>query len=442
VDRAAGRVLRQKIQLGLLDPDWTPTPAAADGRDKGAIDLDPPESRALARRLAEDSVVLLANNGVLPLAPHQRVALVGPQADTMAAMLGCYTFPSHVGPQHPEAPTGVEIPTLLQALSADLTQVEHVPGCDVDGTDTSGIPAAVAVARRSDVCVVALGDRSGLFGLGTSGEGSDADDLRLPGVQADLLEALLATGTPVVVVVLSGRPYALGAYRDDAAAIVQAFFPGEEGGPAVAGVLTGRVCPSGRLPVSVPRTVGAQPSTYLAPLLGHRTEVSSIDPSALFPFGFGLSYAQFEWTDVQVDGRPSGPDGSVASAPVEFTTSGSVSVSVEVRNVGECAGADVVQLYLHDPVAQVTRPVVRLIGYGKVHLEPGQAGRVTFEVPADLAAFTGRDGHRIVEPGDLEFRLSTSSADVRYTVHARLVGPELTVDHHRRLTSGVVVSVG
>jgi beta-xylosidase len=176
--------------------------------------------------------------------------------------------------------------------------------------------------------------------------------------------------------------------------------------------------------------------------LGHRTEVSSIDPSALFPFGFGLSYAQFEWADVQVDGRPSGPDGSVASAPVEFTTSGSVSVSVEVRNVGECAGADVVQLYLHDPVAQVTRPVVRLIGYGKVHLEPGQAGRVTFEVPADLAAFTGRDGHRIVEPGDLEFRLSTSSADVRYTVHARLVGPELTVDHHRRLTSGVVVSVG
>jgi beta-xylosidase len=168
--------------------------------------------------------------------------------------------------------------------------------------------------------------------------------------------------------------------------------------------------------------------------------VSSIDPSALFPFGFGLSYTQFEWTDVHVDGRPCGPDGCVAGAPVEFTTSGSVSVSVAVRNVGERAGAEVVQLYLHDPIAQVTRPVVRLIGYGKVLLAPGQSARITFEVPADLAAFTGRDGHRIVEPGDLEFRLSTSSADVKHAVHARLVGPELTVDHHRRLTTGVVVS--
>ena len=168
---------------------------------------------------------------MLPLAADQRVALVGPQADSVAAMLGCYTFPSHVGPQHPEVADGVSIPTLLQAIGTELSQVEHVPGCDVDGTDTSGIPAAVALARRADVCVVALGDRSGLFGLGTSGEGSDAEDLRLPGVQGELLEALLATGTPLVLVLLAGRPYALGPYRDDVAAIVQAFFPGEEGGP-------------------------------------------------------------------------------------------------------------------------------------------------------------------------------------------------------------------
>jgi beta-xylosidase len=244
-----------------------------------------------------------------------------------------------------------------------------------------------------------------------------------------------------VLVLLSGRPYALGSYHDDLAAVVQAFFPGEEGGPAVAGVLTGRVNPSGRLPVSVPRSAGAQPSTYLAPLLGHRTEVSSIDPTALFPFGYGMSYTDFEWSEVHVDGRPCGPDGLVAAAPVEVATSGSVSVSVQVRNTGSRAGAEVVQLYLHDPVAQVTRPVVRLIGYAKVHLEPGQVARATFEIPADLAAFTGRDGHRIVEPGDLEFRLAASSTDVRHTVAARLVGPVQVVDQGRRLTPGVVVTL-
>ena len=173
--------------------------------------------------------------------------------------------------------------------------------------------------------MVVLGDRAGLFGRGTSGEGCDAEDLRLPGVQGELLEALLATGTPVVLVLLTGRPYALGPYATTLAAIVQAFFPGEEGGPAVAGVLTGRVNPSGRLPVSVPRTAGGQPSTYLAPRSGHRTEVSTIDPTPLFPFGHGLSYTEFAWSEVHVDGRPR-RTGVAATGRVRHV--GSVSVSV------------------------------------------------------------------------------------------------------------------
>lgn len=443
VDRAASRVLRQKFELGLLDPDWSPVPAAVAeleqsqaAGDGHAIDLDPPASRELARDVAEESVILLANNGILPLAPGARVALVGPQADDIVAMLGCYTFPSHVGSQHPDVSLGVEIPTLLHALRAEWPDVEHVPGCDIDGDDTSGIADAVAAANRSDVCVVALGDRSALFGQGTSGEGSDSEDLRLPGVQAELLEALLATGKPVVLVLFTGRPYALGAYHERLAATVQAFFPGEEGGPAVAGVLTGRVCPSGRLPVSVPGSPGGQPSTYLSPLLGHRTEVSSIDPTPLYPFGHGLSYTEFAWTNLCVDGRDVQTD---PERPVEVGTDGCVTVSLNVRNVGDRAGAEVVQLYLHDPVAQVTRPVVRLIGYAKAALEPGEACRVTFEVPADLAAFTGLDGSRVVEAGDLELRLSTSCAQVWQTVYVRLVGKQRQVDHHRRLTSEVLV---
>jgi len=426
VDRAARRVLRQKFELGLLDPDWTAMPP---GSDDDTIDLDPPAARALARRLAEESVVLLANDGTLPLRPDARVALVGPLGDDVAAMFGCYTFPRHVALHHPDLSLGVDVPTLLSALRAERDGVEQVIGCTVDGADATGIDAAAEAARRADVCVVAVGDRAGLFGQGTSGEGCDAEDLSLPGRQGDLIEAVLATGTPVVLVVLSGRPYALGAYADRLAAAVQAFFPGQEGGPAVAGVLTGRVCPSGRLPIGVPRNPGGQPATYLSPPLGHRSEVSTIDPTALYPFGHGISYTTFAWEDPRVDG-PAG-----AAGAVEIGTDGRVSVSVAVRNTGDRDGTEVVQLYLHDPVAQVTRPVMRLIGYARVAVAAGQARRVAFDVPADLAAFTGRRGRRIVESGDLELRLAASSADVRHTVAVRLVGPERVVDHHRSLVA-------
>ncbi|MEV1290213.1 glycoside hydrolase family 3 N-terminal domain-containing protein [Micromonospora sp. NPDC049679] len=446
VDRAARRVLRQKCELGLLDPDWQPTPTAltvrtaTEGGDPdgvpGSIDLDPPRHRELARELAEESVVLLANDGTLPLRPGARIVLVGPLADSPAAMLNCYSFPSHVATEHPDLAGGVAIPTLLQALRAELPSaaLSHVAAGTIDRQEMPGIVAAAAAAGNADICVAVVGDRAGLFGNGTSGEGCDAEDLTLPGQQGELLDAVLATETPVVLVVLSGRPYALGRYADRLAAVVQAFFPGEEGGSAVAGVLTGRVCPSGRLPVSVPRRPGGQPATYLAPPLGHRTEVSSIDPTALYPFGHGLSYTSFSWENVRIDGEP-----VPAGRPVELGTDAALTLSLTVRNTGDRPGAEVVQLYLHDPVAQVTRPVIRLTGYARVALAPGEARAVDFRVHADLACFTGRAGERIVEPGELELRLSASSADDRHTVALRLVGPERRVDHRRQLAAEVTV---
>jgi beta-xylosidase len=422
VDRAAHRVLLQKCELGLLDPDWSAEPPAGDG----PIDLDPPAARALARQLAEESVVLVANDGTLPLRPAARVAVVGPLADDPDAMLGCYSFPRHIASQHPGLPLGLEIPSLLQALRREAPDatLSTALGCTVDGPETDGIAEAVAAARAADVCVVALGDRAGLFGNGTSGEGCDAPDLALPGRQGELVERLLGTGTPVVAVLFTGRAYALGAYADRLAAVVQAFFPGEEGGPAVAGVLTGRVCPSGRLPIGIPRYAGGQPATYLAPPLGQPNDVSNLDPSALYPFGHGLSYTGFAWDDVRADAT-------------EIGTDGTVTVGVTVHNTGDRAGADVVQLYLHDPVAQVTRPVVRLIGYARVALAPGERRRVEFAVHADLTSFTGRAGRRVVEPGDVELRLSASSREVRHAVPVRLVGPERVVDHRRTLTAQV-----
>ncbi|MEU9283338.1 glycoside hydrolase family 3 N-terminal domain-containing protein [Streptomyces sp. NPDC048275] len=407
VDRAALRVLTQKCELGLLDPDWAPPSVTTT-----PVDLDPPHMRALAGQLAEESVVLLANGGTLPLAPGvRRIAVLGPLADDPAAMLGCYTFPRHVLLDHPEVPTGVAVPTLLEALRAEFPDAEF--------TDE---PVA------AEVCVVAVGDRSGLFGRGTSGEGCDAADLELPEGQGELLDKVLASGTPVVLVVLSGRPYALGRWADRCAAVVQAFFAGQEGGPAVAGVLSGRVNPSGRLPVSVPRDPAGQPWTYLAPPLGLRGEASNLDPTPLFPFGHGLSYTSYAWQAPSVE-------------DTVFPTDGETTLRLTVRNTGERAGTEVVQLYLHDPVGKVARPVVRLVGYARVPLEAGASAEVHFTVPADLAAYTGPDGDRIVEPGELELRLAVAGGegDVRYAVPVTLTGPERVVGPGRRMRCEVRV---
>jgi beta-glucosidase len=270
----------------------------------------------------------------------------------------------------------------------------------VIGDDRSGFEAAVAAARDADVCVAMVGDLAGLFGHGTSGEGCDADELRLPGLQGALLEELLATGTPVVVVVVSGRPYALGEVAGRAAALVQAFMPGEEGGPAIAGVLSGRVQPGAKLPVQIPRTPGGQPGTYLQPPLGaENSGVSNLDPTPLFPFGHGRSYTSFAVDDLRISDETTPTDG-------EFT------VTVRVRNTGARAGDEVVQLYLHDVVAQVTRPVKQLTGFARVPLEPGEAKDVRFRVHTDRTAFTGRDYRRIVEPGELEIMVGSSAEDL------------------------------
>ncbi len=416
LDRAVRRVLTQKIELGLLD-DFAP---AAQGRDR---DLDSDANRALARELAEQSIILLANDGTLPLRPGASVALIGPCGDDARTFLGCYSFPNHIMANYPGAGLGIEVPSLAEALGALLGErLSVVQGVEILDAEPADLDGAEAAARASDVAVVAVGDRAGLFGRGTSGEGCDAVDLRLPGRQGELVERVLATGTPVVLVVVSGRPYALGDYAGRCAAVVQAFMPGEEGGVALAGVLAGEVNPSGRLPIGVPAHAGGQPGTYLAPPLAwHSDGISNLDPRPLYPFGHGLGYTTFELSDLAV----SAPD-----LPVD----GRVQVSVTVANTGAREGAEVVQLYLGDPVAEVVRPLKQLIGYAKVPLEPGQARRVTFGVHADRTSFTGLDGLRIVEPGAIELSVGFSSenrplaATVTVTGRRRVVGEGRVLD--------------
>lgn len=407
VDRAVLRVLEQKEELGLLDEDFSFTPTE--------VDLDSAEHREVARRLSESSAVLLSNDGLLPLGSNPgRVALIGPNASSAEALMGCYSFANHVLAHHPETPLGIEIPTVWDAVRSEWPEadVRFAPGCGIDDDDASGLSDAVDAARHADVAVIVAGDRAGLFGRGTVGEGNDTDDLELPGLQRELVERVVATGTPVVLVLVTGRPYAIGwALAGESApnAVIQAFFPGEEGASALAGILSGRVSPSGRLPVSLPRSAGAQPYAYLHPRLGGDTEITSAQSEPLLPFGHGLSYTTFRHSDLRVDAQ-------------RVSTDGDFTVTVTVHNVGARRGDDVVQLYGHDEVASVTRPVAQLLGFARVALDAGERVDVTFRVPTTRLAFSDRTMRRVVEPGGIRLWVGPSCAERETEAALELIG--------------------
>jgi beta-glucosidase len=255
-----------------------------------------------------------------------------------------------------------------------------------------------------------------------NGEAASRSTLDLPGRQLELLEAVAATGTPVVLVLLTGRPYELSRQAERLAAIVCGFYPGEEGAAALADVLAGRVNPSGRLPVHFPAAGATQPSTYLTARLGSRSEVSSIDPTPLFPFGHGLGYASATWAGV------------VRRSPAEWATDGTAEIAVTLRNDADVPVSEVVQVYLHDPVAEVARPVQQLLAAPRVDLAPGATHTVVVELHADLTAYTGNAGERCVDPGDVELRVGASSADIRATLPFRLTGARRRVGFDRVMT--------
>ncbi|MEV1174802.1 glycoside hydrolase family 3 N-terminal domain-containing protein [Nonomuraea sp. NPDC049784] len=422
VDESVRRVLRQKIELGLLDGG----PLVPEGPD--GVDLDSPRNRRIASEIAARSIVLLSNpDGLLPIGPGTtaRLAIIGPCADDPRTLMGCYAFPNHVLDRYPEHGMGLPVASVRESVEAEFpyAEVRYEKGADVAGGDGSGIARAAEAAAEADLALVFVGDRAGLFGGGTSGEGCDAPDLRLPGLQPDLVEAVLATGTPTVLVVVSGRPYALGAYKDRVAAAVQAFFPGVEGGAALAGVLSGRVNPSGRLPVQVPGTPFVNPSTYLQPPLGGKTDgITVLDPTPAYAFGHGLSYSAIEYA-------------ALATDRAECPTSGSIEARVTVRNAGARPAEEVVQLYASDPVAQVARPVVQLIGFARVALKPGEERVVAFDVPADAFSYTGLGLRRIVEPGTIVLAAGPSAAELSLRADIRLTGETVALGARHRLTT-------
>ena len=385
VDAAVRHILRAKLRFGLFeDPN------------RGVASVAPPLDRELARRVARESIVLLKNEGgLLPLGARARtIAVIGPLASDTAAPLG---------PWHARGQAGdvVSVLSAIRERAGAGTTVLHAPGTRLTDGDTSGIAAAVALARASDVTVLVLGEPDSM-----SGEASSRTRLDLPGAQERLQQAVVAAGRPVVLVLMNGRPLVLSWAAEHVPAILETWFLGIETGHAIADILFGDVNPSGRLPVSFPRTVGQIPIYYNAKNTGrpavegqHFTSKYLDAPNTpLYPFGYGLGYTTFAYRDVRLQSAQLGPADTLV-------------VSVTVANTGARAGTEVVQLYVRDDVGSVTRPVRELKGFRRVGLEAGAAGTVEFRVPVRELGFWGPAMKFVVEPGTFRVFVGPNSAE-------------------------------
>jgi beta-glucosidase len=436
VEMAVRRVLRAKFALGLFERPFVDEARAA------AV-FETPTQRRLANRAAAESIVLLKNDDVLPIHTSVRkIALVGPGGDDQRLLQGDYHYPAY----HQEIIEALEKDGLaetwngadgfellpvrggkwqpgpyftrhitplmgMRAVARVGCQINFAKGCEVSGSDADGIIEAVRLAEDSDVAIVVVAGRSGMSRSSTVGETRDATCLRLTGVQEELIKAVATTGTPTVVVVLSGRVHDLSLVEPCAAALVLAFPLGEEGGAALADVLFGIIDPSGRLPVSLPRNVGQAPIYF-----GHRSGGSTtmfygayVDSptNPLYAFGHGLSYTKFSYGGLDVDAT---------------NTASPVTVGADITNVGDRQGTEVVQLYGRDVVSSVVRPERQLLGFARVPLEPGQTRRVTFKVHPGLLALFDQSMRRVTEPGEFTFGVGPSSQELRATKTVTLVG--------------------
>jgi len=437
IDRAVERVLSQKFRLGLFDEDFS------KGSPPRTLHLE--ADSEVARTVAEQSLVLLKNDGTLPISPQgKQIAVIGPNAFDQMALFGNYNYPTNVFARF----EATAIPSFAQTVYEAIEQrfgrdcVQGVHGCrilngkyrrvrhpetgpspdrdvEVISHDTSEIAQAVQMAEASDIVVLVIGDRAGHFQTGTVGEGTDVDDISLTSVQRSLAEALFETGKPVVVVLINGRPLALGGIAERAAAILVAWFPGQEGGRAIAAALAGDLNPGGKTPVSFAQSAGAQPFYY-----NHRILSEGLPTlphfGAVFPFGHGLSYTRFELSKLELAETEVGVDDTVA-------------ITCELRNIGDRAGDEVVQLYVRDEWASMVRPVQELKGFLRVGLAAGEAARIRFDLPVHMLGFAGRDGLRRVEPGTFELRIGTSSANQPLRASLTVLGTDTCVEGSERL---------
>ncbi|MFQ6095112.1 MAG: glycoside hydrolase family 3 N-terminal domain-containing protein [Candidatus Bathyarchaeia archaeon] len=419
LNEAVSRVLRTKILLGIFENPYV------DAENASKV-FDTPEDRALALQAARESMVLLKNDGVLPLSKEVgSIAVVGPNADNTRNLLGDYSYTAHLSLERDAVPV-VSILAGIKSKVSPETKVYYAKGCDITGASTEGFEEAVEAAANSDVVVAVVGERSGLSPSDVSGEGRDRTSLKLPGAQEELLKTLCKTGKPVIVVLVNGRPLNLSWIVENCAAIVEAWLPGEEGGNAVADVLFGDYNPGGRLPVSFPFAVGQVPLYYSRRPSSFRDYVF-MKSKPLFPFGHGLSYTVFKYSSLNITPQKVGPTGVVT-------------ISLDVKNTGDRAGDEVVQLYIRDVVASVSRPVKELRGFKRISLEPGEKRTVTFTLSMDQLAFYDRHMRLVVEPGTFEVMVGASSEDIKLRGSFEIVGDVKVVPPNRAFFTKVSVS--
>ncbi len=425
VEKAVQRHLQMKLELGLFE-----NPYVDEGQ---AVEVfETKEQRILAREIATQSMVLLKNNGLLPFAKDMdTLAVIGPNADSERNLLGDYSYASMSElmrariPENPfftEAyrdnvtPHQIKVTTILDGIRSAMsnkTKILYAKGCDNQSDDNSGFEEAVAAAKKADAVVLVLGDKSGLTPACTTGETRDCANLKLPGMQEALANAILEIGKPVALVLVNGRPYAFPELAAKVDAILEAWLPGEEGGNAVADILFGEVNPGGKLPITFPRSAGQLPLVYNAKPSGKRShwygDYTDEKVTPLFPFGHGLSYTSFKYSDFQINS-------------VKVSAGEEVHVSVRLENTGEIIGDEVVQLYTHQTYASIPRPLKELKGYQRLTLKPGEAKQVTFHLPVDMLAFYGLDLKLSLEPGEVKVLVGSSSEDIRLSGAITITG--------------------
>jgi beta-glucosidase len=433
VDRSARRLLRMKFELGLFEH-----PTVDEKRSRDAYDR--PAQAALARELAGKSIVLLENrDDLLPLDPGiGSLAVIGPCADDVRLLQGDYSYPAHqelVFKQdsadggeatgfapHPDevgfspGPYYRPMVSIREGVRSALgpsTELRTARGCEIRGDDESMLPEAVEAARASQVAVVCVGGKSGLRVEDTSGEFRDASDLGLTGLQQRLVEEVVATGTPTVVVLVGGRVFAVPWIAEHAGALLEAWCPGEQGGHGVADVLFGAVNPAGRLPISMPHSVGQVPVYHNHRSGSGRSQIHGdyVDGPVrpLFPFGHGLSYTSFDYGELSLSSEAPGP------ADV-------VRIALDVANTGDRDGEEVVQLYLRDEFASSTRPAKQLAGFVRLALRAGESRCVTFHLDLSQLGFYDPKMRFVVEPGGVEVEVGSSSEDIRQSTRFEIQG--------------------
>ncbi|QRF22425.1 beta-glucosidase [Alicyclobacillus sp. TC] len=432
VDAAVRRVLTAKFRMGLFE-----NPYVDESRVVEVFDNQ--EQRRLARTIAQQSMILLKNEGnLLPLSKNVgTVAVIGPNANSVRHLLGDYAYPCHIEtlqdmtntfntavPDKIELDVNfVSIISVLEAIRDKVspeTCVLFAEGADTLTGSQEGIDEAVAAAKQADVAILVVGDKAGLIDGCSSGESLDRASLDLPGMQEELVRSVHATGTPVVAVLVNGRPLSINWMNDHVPAILEAWLPGEEGAAAIADVLFGDYNPGGRLPMSFPRSVGQVPVYYNHKPSGGRShwkgDYVEMSSKPLYPFGYGLSYTEFSYANLVISGSP-------------LTVSDRVTIQVDVTNTGSVAGDEVVQLYVHDPVASLTRPVKELKGFRRVSLATGETKTVTFVLPVSSLGFHDVNLHYVVEPGAFEVMVGSSSEDIRLKGSFEVTGePTIVVE--------------